>query len=264
MSIIIISRGSYYQGKKIAEKVAQKLDFACFSRDMLIETLGEFHIPEIKLIRNIQDAISVLDRFPYGKERFMEAMRSAALKQFQKDNVVYHGLAGLFFVQDISHVLKVRIIQDLEMRVEEEIKRENISAREAQYVLKKDDDERRKWSLYLYRIDIQNPSLYDVVLNIGDITVDHAIDTIISASNLSCFKTTPESQKRIDDLTLAAQARVALFEFPSANISAKDGKIFVGLKAPVAQQKTIVPNIENALKDIAEVKDINIHFEQYL
>jgi len=264
MSIITISRESHYLGGKIAEKVAQKLDFACFSRDTLLEALGEFQIPEIKLIRNIHDAISVLDRFPYGKERYIESMRLAALRRFQKDNVVYHGLAGHFFVQDISHVLKVRIIQDLEMRVEEEIKRENISAQEARYVLKKDDDERRKWSLYLYGIDIQNPSLYDVVLNIGDITVDHAIDTIISAAKLSCFKTAPESQKRIDDLTLAAQARVVLFEFPSASISAKDGKIFVGLKAPLAQQKTIVPNIENALKDIAEVRDIKIHFEPYL
>jgi hypothetical protein len=84
-----------------------------------------------------------------------------------------------------------------------------------------------------------------VVLNVGDITV-------------------PESQKRIDDLTLATQARVSLFEFPSASISAKAGKIFVGLKAPLDQQKTIVPNIENALKNIPEVKDIHIHFEPYL
>ena len=264
MSIITISRGSYYLVKEIAEKIAQKLDFDCFSRDTLIETLGEFKIPEIKLIRNIQDAISVLDRFPYGKERYIASMRLAALKQFQKDNVVYHGLAGHIFVQDISHVLKVRIIQDLEIRVEGEIKRENISAEEARYILEKDDDERRKWSLYLYGIDIQNPSLYDVVLNIGDITVDHAIDTIISAAKLSCFKTTAESQNRIDDLALAARARVALFEFPSASISAKGGKIFVEVKAPLAQQKTIVPNIENALKDITEVKDIQIHFEAYL
>ncbi len=103
-----------------------------------------------------------------------------------------------------------------------------------------------------------------MVLNIEDITVDHAIDTIISATKLSCFKTTPESRKRIDDLTLAAQVRVALFEFPSASISAKEGKIFVGLKAPLAQKKAIVPNIENALNDIPEVKDFHIHFEPYL
>jgi cytidylate kinase len=63
----------------------------------------------------------------------------------QKDNVVYHGLAGHFFLQDISHVLKVRVIADLEDRVKEELKREGISAEEARYILKKDDDERRKW-----------------------------------------------------------------------------------------------------------------------
>jgi hypothetical protein len=55
-----------------------------------------------------------------------------------------HGLAGHFFVHDISLVLKVRIILDLEVRVEEEIKLENISAQEARYVLKKDNGARRK------------------------------------------------------------------------------------------------------------------------
>ena len=54
------------------------------------------------------------------------------LQHVLKDNVVYHGLAGHYFLQDIPHVLKVRIIADIEDRVEEEeMKRENISAAEA-------------------------------------------------------------------------------------------------------------------------------------
>ncbi len=46
---------------------------------------------------------------------------AALLKHVQKDNVVYHGLFGHFFLQDIPHVLKVRIVGDLEARVEDEV-----------------------------------------------------------------------------------------------------------------------------------------------
>jgi len=40
------------------------------------------------------------------------------------------GLAGQFFLRDIPHVLKVRVIADMKDRVKEEMRRENISAEE--------------------------------------------------------------------------------------------------------------------------------------
>ena len=60
-----------------------------------------------------------------------------ALQHVQKDNVVYHGLAGHFFLLNIPHVLKIRIIADMEARVKEEVRRENISEEKALYILKK-------------------------------------------------------------------------------------------------------------------------------
>ena len=128
MSIITISRGSYSRGKDVAEKVAQALGYECISRDILIEASEQFNIPEIKLVRAIHDAPSLLDRFGHGKERYVAYFRAALLKHVQRDNVVYHGLAGHFFLMGIPHVLKVRIIADIEDRIKEEMKRENISA----------------------------------------------------------------------------------------------------------------------------------------
>ncbi len=69
MSIVTISRGSYSRGREVAEKVAKELNnYECISRDILIETSKQFNIPEIKLIRAIHDAPSILERFTYGKE----------------------------------------------------------------------------------------------------------------------------------------------------------------------------------------------------
>jgi len=137
MSIITISRGSYSRGKEVAEKLAQKLGYECISRDILLEASEEFNIPEIKLVRAIHDAPSVLDRFTHGKERYIIYIRKALLKRVQKDNMVYHGLAGHFFLQNIPHVCKVRIIADMDERIKEEVKRENITPEKAQYILKK-------------------------------------------------------------------------------------------------------------------------------
>lgn len=264
MSMIVISRGSYTRGKEVAEKLARKLGMACISRDSLIDTLDAFHIPELKLIRDIHDAISLLDRFPYGKERYVVAMRAALLKQFNQDNLVYHGLAGHVVLENITHVLKVRIVADIELRVKEEMDRAHISAQEARFILKKDDEERRKWSLYLYGIDIWDPTLYHLVLNIGDITVDDAVGTISNTVNLPCFATTRDSKQKLADMALAAQVQGSLFEFPSARVSAKDGQVRILLKAPAQQRQTIVSSVESTAKKAPGVTDVRIHFEPYL
>ena len=76
-------------------------------------------------------------------------------------SVVYHGRAGHFFLRGVSHVLKVWIIADVEDRVRREMKREDISEKEARRILKKDDDERRNWALALYGVDTDDASLYE-------------------------------------------------------------------------------------------------------
>ena len=209
MAIITISRGSYHRGREVAEKVAQKLGYEVLSRDILLEASEEFNIPEIKLIRAIQDAPSILDRVTRQKEKYVAYIRAALLKHVQKDNVVYHGLFGHFFLQDIPHVLKVRIVADLEARVADEVKREGISESKAREIIMKDDEERRKWALHLYGADWWDATLYDLVIHLKTITVDDAVDLLYQVVQLPGFQTTPESQEAINNLVEAALMEVA-------------------------------------------------------
>jgi cytidylate kinase len=209
MAIITISRGSYHRGREVAEKVAQKLGYEVLSRDILLEASEEFNIPEIKLIRAIRDAPSILDRVTRQKEKYVAYIRAALLKHVQKDNVVYHGLFGHFFLQDVPHVLKVRIVADLEVRVADEVKREGISESKAREIIMKDDKERRKWALHLYGADWWDATLYDLVIHLKTITVDDAVDLLYQVVQLPGFQTTPESQEAINNLLEAALMEVA-------------------------------------------------------
>ena len=239
MSIITISRGSYSRGKEVAERLAQSLGYECLSRDILLEASERYNISELKLIRAIHDAPSILERFTYGKEQYVAYIRAALLRHVQKDNVVYHGLAGHFMLQGIPHVLKVRILADLEDRVAEEMKRENISADEARRILVKDDEERRRWSLKIFGIDTWDPSLYDLVIHIKCITVDEAVEIIKCALKGHCFQTTSDAQKLMDEMSLAARVEATLVqEIPSVKVEAKDGELFIDLKGPCVTTKS--------------------------
>ncbi len=208
MAIITISRGSYSRAKEIAETLAQELGYACISREILLEASEEFNIPEVKLVRAIEDAPSILDRFTQGKERYLAYIRAALLKHAQQDNVVYHGIGGTFLLQGIPHVLKVRIVADLEDRVADEMKREGISVSEAREIIQKDDEQRRQWALHLYGADPWDPMLYDLVIHLQTVTMSDAVSIIKHMVQLPSFQTTPQSQQLIDNLMLLARLQV--------------------------------------------------------
>ncbi len=208
MSIITISRGSYTHGGQVAEKVAQKLGYDCISRELLLEISDEYNISEIKLIRAIRDAPSFLERYTFGREKYLNYIRATILKHLSQDNIVYHGFGGHFFLKDIPHVLKVRIIADMKYRIECMMNREGVSEKKAEIMVNEVDKERRSWSQKLHGIDSWDSRLYDLVINIKKISIDYAVDIIFNTVKLSPFQTTPESQKKMDGLVDEAKKRL--------------------------------------------------------
>jgi cytidylate kinase len=265
MSIVTISRGSYSRGKEVAEKLASALGYECISREIILEASEHFNIPELKLVRAIHDAPTILDRFTSGKERFVAFLRSALLTHLQRDNVVFHGLAGHFFLQGISHVLKVRISADLEDRIREEMHRENISDDDARMILVNDDAERRKWGLYLFGQDTWNPLLYDMVLHIQNMHVDDAVSIIIHALNQPCFKSTDESRRRLDDVALSARVEAALVkDFPRVTADARRGGVLVSVRGSLVDEKLITAKVNQLIESVDGVESLQVNIVPFV
>ncbi len=242
MAIITISRGSYSRGKEVAEAIAAKLDYECVSRDILLETCQEFSIPEIRLVKALHDAPFVLDRFNHGRERYMSYFRAAFLKHMVNDNIVYHGLSGHFFLQGIDHTIKVRIIADMEDRIKEEMKRENSSAEEARYILKKDDDERRKWGMSLYGKDSWNCNLYDLVLRVDIMTVEDVVGVLEGIIQQGIFDATAKSTALLKEQALVASIHAKIVDIaPRATVNIKDRVVTLG-------------NLDGGLKNDKEIR----------
>ena len=113
VSVITVSREPGSGGKLIARGVAEKLGYECVDREVFLEASGDYNLPEIKLIRAIHDAPSILERLGHSKEKYIAKFQATFLRHMKKNNVVYHGLAGQYFIQNVPHVFKVRIIADI-------------------------------------------------------------------------------------------------------------------------------------------------------
>ena len=140
------------------------------------------------------------------------------------------------------------------------MKRENISEEKARYLLQKDDEERRKWAMHLYGIDTWDPRLYDVVLHVDQLGVDDAVGILAHTVKLPCFQTTPRSQMVLNNMLLAARARTALAsEFPAADISSRDGILYVTVKSSLSQQNHVTAKVDQLLKNVEGIQAVETH-----
>lgn len=260
MAIITISRGSHSRGKEVAEKLAKKLGYECISREVVLETSEEFNISEIMLLQAINNAPSAFGRFIYGKERYFAFIEEALLKQFRKNNIVYHGFAGHFFVRNVPHAIKVRILADMEQRIMAVMQKDGSTRKEAIKFLERLDEERVKWSQYFYGMDTSDPLLYDLIININKLTTDNAVDIIESTINLETFQTTQESQQFVEDLYLAAMAKLSLVDkYHGVEVSAKDGVIYINVRVTEILKEEMKNEVESIVKSIPGVKDVMVH-----
>jgi cytidylate kinase len=268
MSIIIISRGCYHRGSEVALKAAAALGYECISREVLLEASKLFDIPELKLTRAIQDAPSLLDRFGRDKKKYVAYIRTALLREVQRGNVVYHGFAGHFFLQGIPSVLKVRIFADLEERVRDEMNREAVSAEKARQTVVKDDEERRKWALSLYGMDTVDPTLYDMLLHIGSLTVDDAAQILAATAKLPSFQMTPDSKRLLNDRVLASQVESLLLdEFPRVEVTARKGEAFIhihtglSIHALLTEKSKIIEKVEAIAVGLGGAEKVHVTFD---
>lgn len=257
MAIITISRGSNRYGKEVAESLAQRLGYDCVSREILLEASAEFNIPEIRMEKALHDAPSILERFSHGKERYISYFCASFFNHLIKDNTVYHGLAGHFFVQGISHVMKVRILVNMEERIKEEMNRQECSADEARYALQKDDDERRRWGLHLYGKDSWDSKLYDLVLHIDTLTVDGAVGILEQTIRNDTFKATADSLEKLKTRTLLANIQAKVVEVsPCTNVEIDDGVVSLGNLEGGLKKKDTQEEIRDSIMRTYSVKDV--------
>lgn len=257
MSIVTISRPFCSKGKIVAEKVAAALGYECLSREVILEASEQFNVPEAMLAKAIHDGPTGYDHFSHAKASYTAFVKAALLTRLKRDNVIYHGLAGHFFVQDVPHILKVRLVADMEARVQEEMEREKITEDEARKRLEKDDKERCNWSTYFYKTDTRNCELYDMVINLRHVSIDECVTIILNTLELDYFKESRDAVAQLEDMALSATLKAAMVHrYHNAEVTAQTGRVTIKLPDPVAHVDKAKADIRSLVAGIDGPKEI--------
>jgi cytidylate kinase len=203
MAIITISRGTFSGGQQLAECVAEKLGYRCVSGEMLLKAASEYGVTEEELSRALSKKPGILERLTSERDQYLAYIRATLFKEAKNDNLVYHGHAGHLLLEGIPHVLRVRIIANIEFRIKALSDHHSLNREDALQFIKRVDEERIEWARFLYHIDCRDPAIYDLVVNLDRMSLDSACELVCRAAGLNPFKSTLISQKLVDDLALS-------------------------------------------------------------
>ncbi len=260
MAIVSISRCSYSHGTMVAKKLAEELDYKLVSEEIITLASEEYDVPENWLQRAIQSAPKLVDRFRYGKKKYLAYIQSALLEYAVKDNIVYHGLKGQFLLEGIPHVLRVQVTGTMDERIRELMRRQDVSEKEAPKILEKFDKDRKKWALYFHGKDPWDLRNYDLGVVIGRLSVDEAVDIIKSTVGLPCFQTTPEAVKVLEQQHLRARVKSDLMNFYSdVEVAVEDGTVIIHIQRGIRQEEAVADDIKEIAMQIPGVKEVRVN-----
>lgn len=244
MAIVTISRGTFSGGQSLAECVAEELGYRCISREVLVDAAREYGVAEQRLSKALSEKPGILEGMKLERIHYLAYIRAALCKEVKDDRVVYHGHAGHLLLRGVPHVLRVRVIANMEFRIKAAMEAQQLSREEAIHYIRRVDDERTKWTKFLYHEEWSNASLYDIVINLEQISLSGACEIVCLAAGLEEFQVTPESQRSMDDLILSTGVRAAI----AADGSVADGGLEIEAEGGVITLGGVVGSLEDADK----------------
>ncbi len=208
MAIVIISCEMEGLRRELAQNLAAKLGCRQASREELVEQATQAGIPVGKLEVAVLKQSTPRERLARLKSRYLAFITAALCQRAgQSDDLVYHGRAGNLLLSGVSHVLRVRLLSDGEQQLRQTMERLNLSldkARQYQESLRQDVG---RWVHYVHGAEMEELGGFDLVLNLGRMSLESAAAAICSMAQLPDFRPTPASRQLLDDLCLAARAR---------------------------------------------------------
>jgi cytidylate kinase len=165
-----------------------------------------------KLTRALSNKPSIFEKLSLEKKHYITFVQNELLKAVKDENVVYHGLAGHLLLRRLPHVLRVKVVANLEFRIKAAMDRNKLDQKEAIRYIKKVDKERDMWVKSLYHVERNDPAIYDLVINLDRIKLSSAIGVVVSLAMEEEFLQTEESKKRINDLILANNIKAKKYQ----------------------------------------------------
>ncbi|MEE4270869.1 MAG: cytidylate kinase family protein [Thermoanaerobaculales bacterium] len=233
MSIVTISRGVCSGGTELAELLSQRLGWKALRHDDVSAAAAEtYRVSEKELMRGLDMPATFYERFTHRKTRYLLATQATIADLLSDGDGIYHGLAGQFLFRNVRHVFKVRLVAPAALRIDNAMHRMGLSRDEAARHIRASDEHRLLWGRQMFDADVNDPDLYDLVVNLEQVSLEIAANLIAEIMQEKSKGADRESLREFQDFTLEKRIKAELF-FNSpftpdtAQVSVRHGEVYL-------------------------------------
>jgi CheY-like chemotaxis protein/cytidylate kinase len=255
VAVITIFSGSFCGAEEIAEGVAGRLGYERIGDGLLDMAANRFGVARHRLERTMEGSAPLLGKLTHEREKNLAFLRAAMADLVGRDNVVYHGFAGHLVPGEITHVLRVCVIANLDYRVAQAVKQTGQSEKQAVKTIHADDGRRLRWTRDVRGRDPYDESMYDLLLAMQSTTVEAAVERICAIAQGDQLRTTSASRREVEDFALAADVEVALAPLGyTVEVTCAQGAATIALNRYVARLDAAKRQLESAAEQVPGVR----------
>ncbi|MFZ0429791.1 MAG: cytidylate kinase family protein [Acidobacteriota bacterium] len=210
MSVLLISRGSMSGGQIIAQSLAHTAGFRCVTREDLIASVNRHGEIANRVTASIGKAARAYDSFSELRRPYKILMRLALLEYARQDNLAYFGYSGHLLVEGIAHFVRVRLLAPQDLRVRTTMARLRCTEEEAQDYIREVDEERSRWTRFMYGKNLCDPRLYDLCVNMDRISFSTVCSLLMHSVREAEFLPSVESLAELEDRYIGARIEATL------------------------------------------------------
>lgn len=258
MPIVTISRGSMSGGRALAGCVAAATAAPCIGRELVVEAAAKLGVTEEVLSQKLEKSPGLWERMTHERRIYVTALQAALAEHAVGGHLVYHGFADHLLLPGVPALLRVRLIAPMETRVRAVMDEHRLSREAAARYIEEVDEDRVRWARFIYGVDLRDPALYDVTLNLDAMTMESACAVVVGMANRPEFTVTNEVRGKLANFALACRVKVALATNPATRsldleVSAEEGSVVVEGEVPEATMITHVSTRwERELRSVVE------------
>ncbi len=246
MPTIVLSSNLRYCRDETARRVARELGCHLIGPEVEATAVATFGASPAKLRCALSPTTSWLRLRRSTGARQLAYFEAALMAALHRRDVLYSGEVGHMFVGGVSHIVKVRLTADLEDRAARRAETDGLPVDKARNLVLKEEVRRRKWFIKVFGVDPEDPSLFDLQINLTDRGIDGACRVIGETAGEIRFQPVTYSVKSLSDNELASRVRADLVpELGLVPVKARDGEITIDAKALSLRKKRKIDSIRS-------------------
>jgi cytidylate kinase len=214
MSIVAISETTGSLGNEIGRKVSERLGYRFADREIIAKAAEQFGAELSDLRHGTEEKPTFWERLTDSQHQYRTYVDSIILEMASGDDVVLTGLAPVIVLRQAPHALRVRTNAPERLRANRLEQQQGLTREAALDLVRHTDHERATRVKFLYRVNVDDQLLYDVVLNTERLTTDEGARLIQEMVREQRFRTTPVSRSQLIDLSIVTRARASFMASP--------------------------------------------------